>query len=90
MEGGFHSAHEPQERRELHQELGSSRVGLTNSGLVDVQFQAEMVGSDPDIDLAIIRTDAPNLVPVEFSDSQSIRVGQLVIAIGNPMASSAR
>ncbi len=48
------------------------------------QFQAEPVGDDPDTDLAVVRIIGSNLVAAPLGDSQKIRVGQLVIAIGNP------
>ena len=46
--------------------------------------QADLIGDDPDTDLAVIRINSPNLVPAHLGEAQKISVGQLVIAIGNP------
>lgn len=48
------------------------------------KYQANLIGDDPETDLAVIRINAQNLVPASLGEAPKIRVGQLVIAIGNP------
>jgi S1-C subfamily serine protease len=44
----------------------------------------EVVGRDPLSDLAILRSEGHDLIPAELGDAERLRVGQLVVAIGNP------
>ncbi len=46
---------------------------------------AELVGDDPDTDLAVVRVGAADLPHLEFADSDQVRVGQIAIALGSPM-----
>ncbi|WP_053203347.1 S1C family serine protease [Jiangella muralis] len=49
------------------------------------RFVAELVGTSPSYDIAVLRVDADDLTPVVFGDSASVAVGDPVVAIGSPL-----
>ena len=59
------------------------KVRLTNGD----EYDAELIASDAQSDLAVLRIDAENLTPVVLGDSDTLNVGESVIAIGNPLGS---
>ncbi|GGB36555.1 serine endoprotease DegQ [Oceanisphaera marina] len=53
--------------------------------LIDGQeYEAELIGSDKQSDIALLKVDAKDLVEIEYADSDQLRVGDFAIAIGNP------
>jgi serine protease Do len=48
------------------------------------QSKAKIIGTDGQIDLAVLKIDLENLTPLPIGDSDKVRVGQIVMAIGNP------
>jgi S1-C subfamily serine protease len=77
--------------------ISSDGFGLTSAHVVQgmdggsatfadgSEWPFDIVGTDPLSDLAVLRVDSRDLVPAELGDARSLRVGQLVVAIGNPM-----
>jgi len=61
----------------------------TDEGIVSFtdgrEFDFEIIGTDPLSDLAVLRTQASDLVPAKLGDAGALRVGQLVVALGNPL-----
>lgn len=65
-----------------HVVQSADRIFVTLTG--GERFEAQLIGDDPETDLAVIRISAPTLLPVILGDANKVRVGQMAIAIGNP------
>jgi serine protease Do len=60
-------------------------VEVTVTTLSERQYKAEVIGTDPETDTALLKVDADNLPYAEFGSSESLQVGEWVLAIGNPL-----
>ena len=65
-----------------HVIAGATEISVTLSD--GRTFQAEVIGTDPDTDLAMIRIPSDDLRALPLADSNSLRVGDFVVAVGNP------
>ncbi|HEY2036565.1 MAG TPA: trypsin-like peptidase domain-containing protein [Steroidobacteraceae bacterium] len=67
---------------------------IANAGAIRVQLadgrvaQPQVVGADPDSDLAVLKIELPNLPVITFGRSDGLRVGDIVLAIGDPLGLS--
>lgn len=60
---------------------GTELVVLLDNGQ---EYEAKVIGSDPSTDLALLKVDAKNLPYLSFGDSDSVMIGEWVMAVGNP------
>ena len=60
------------------------QISLINGETLD----AEVIGSDPATDIALLKVDSKNLIDIKIGDSDIVQVGDFVIAIGNPFGLS--
>jgi len=66
-----------------------AQAGAASASFIDgSEYELDVVGSDPLSDLAITRARAASLEPIQIGNADQLRVGQLVVAIGNPMGFS--
>ena len=51
----------------------------------ETQYDAQIIGKDSQTDLAVLKIDKTGLTPAEFADSDSVKVGEFAMAVGNPL-----
>jgi serine protease Do len=66
----------------VHVIEGAEEIMVTTSDRRS--FPAKLLGADASLDLAVLKIEAEGLRPLSFADSEKVRVGQLVFAVGNP------
>lgn len=62
----------------------SSKIEIFMDNDSETAYNAALVGYNISSDLAVLKIDAKNLTPIEFADSDSLKVGQYVITVGSP------
>src|ERR1700693_2135906 len=66
-----------------------AQAGKASASFIDgTEYDLDLVGADPLSDLACARARSATLRPLHIGDADTLRVGQLVVAIGNPMGFS--
>jgi len=66
-----------------------AQAGTASASFIDgTEYELDVVGADPLSDLAVARARSAVLEPIPIGDADTLRVGQLVVAIGNPMGFS--
>jgi len=58
---------------------------MVSFGTENKEFKAKKIGTDPRTDIAVLKIEAKDLPALEFADSSKVRVGDLVLALGNPL-----
>ena len=66
-----------------------AQAGKASASFIDGnEYELDLVGADPLSDLAVARARSAVLEPIHIGDADTLRVGQLVVAVGNPMGFS--
>lgn len=62
---------------------GASKIKVTTAD--EKEYEAELIGADETNDVAVLKVDASDLTPATYGDSDQLEVGDLAVAIGNPL-----